>query len=659
MNKYLTLILTGIICFTAVVSGQVVSDDKKPLSGEGDVRMEDDQKGEKASSLSDTSRVKQAELKKEEEDTLKIAPITSRLYWYDLENRLSSKNDSSRYEIFRLADEIKLIYTDMSDIFRNQPLWFDFDLKESGRPAYISMINTYPHQTPFFYGGILMNDQLQGQYNSQFIPLNFIQFAETDIAAGNLRGFGLGTGAQISITSPSIHFRRPWTKIVYKQGSYGYSDVDISFQLPISSTFSFQLGGLRKLYDGAIAFSGLDAENYRAEFTWQYSPALYIRGQLFLDRSKVGLTSFDERQEIVSPKNDEHRDDYFLDITWLPDDSTGQRLHLLIYHTWYARKFSDFLSTYTFETKSKRYGIDGNYNFFLGSGELLLGAGILLPQIFGDPFKDQPSIPSFNTYAKMQIPFSDRMKLVAKAQLLYMKDFDPDIIPSLGMEYHIASDQQVSLNATYGHRFPNATERFFDFDSLYGNKNLEPERYLTFHGQYRVYKLNRWHLQLDGGYHRIEKEIVWSDSIFQNSRTRDFIFFGLEGSVNIWKFDFALGGQYTMADMHLTPKTSIWGQAHFHDDLLSGALILDAYGTVYYYDRHQDINYQPRLDRFYAGPGQTDAFYALNWKIVATVQTARIFFEMDNALSEEYQFVSGYKEFFRRFRLGVNWLLWD
>jgi len=158
--------------------------------------------------------------------------------------------------------------------------------------------------------------------------------------------------------------------------------------------------------------------------------------------------------------------------------------------------------------------------------------------------------------------------------------------------------------------------------------------------------------------HAILYFLGWKDRLI--SVIEDFQgYVGGGPSINIWKFDFALGGQYTMADIHLTPKTSIWGQVHFHDDLLAGALIIDAYGTVYYYDRHQDIIYQPRLDRFYTGPGQTDAFYSLNWKIVATVQTARIFFEMDNALSEEYQFVSGYKEFFRRFRLGINWLLWD
>ena len=57
------------------------------------------------------------------EDTTDLIPVESNLYWYDIENNLSLKTDSSRYEIHRLADEKKLIYMDMSDIFRTNHLF--------------------------------------------------------------------------------------------------------------------------------------------------------------------------------------------------------------------------------------------------------------------------------------------------------------------------------------------------------------------------------------------------------------------------------------------------------------------------------------------------------------------------------------------------------
>jgi hypothetical protein len=592
-------------------------------------------------------------------DTSEQITVESNLYWYDIQNNLSIKTDSSKYEIHRLADEKALNYMDMSDIFWSQPLWFDFDLIEAGRPAYISLINTYPHQTPLFFGGTLMNDQLQGSFNTQFIPLNYIRFTEVDYSAGSLQNYALWSGAKINIAPYSVHTERPWTKILYKQGGYGYSDVDVYFEVPFSNTFAVQLGGKNSSFDGAIQGSGYDGQNYRAEVTWQYSPQLYIRGQIYLNRIKVGLASFDRDQEFVLPATNEKRDDYFLDVTWLPDDSLDQRLHILLYYSDYTRKFKSTITTYTFETWSERFGFDADYNFLIGRNNLLVGASALLPNIWGDPFKDGVSLPALNTYGKLNMPIGEIFNFRTALQLAYVKDYDIQLLPTLGADLTFSENQYLSFDLTNGERIPNATERFFDFDTLYGNQNLKPETYSTIGGRYYFRKDNEWHLKIDAGYHNIGNEIVWKDSTFTNQGSRDFVFCGAEGYLKVWWFDFILAGQYTFADINLTPKSSLWGRAHFNWVLLNGALIFDAYGTFTWYDKHQDIKYQPRIDRYYTGLGESDAFVSLSWKLMATVKSARIFFEMDNALEEYFEIISGYPDFYRRFRLGVNWTLWD
>jgi len=593
------------------------------------------------------------------QDTSDLIPVESNLYWYDIQHNLSVKTDTSAYEIHRLSDEKSLIYMDMSDIFRSQPLWFDFDLIEAGRPAYISLINTYPHQTPLFFGGTLMNDYLQGIYNTQFIALNHIQFAEVDYAAGSLQNYALWSGSKINITPHSVHTRRPWTKILYKQGSYGYSDVDVHFEVPFTSHFAVQLGGKNSSFDGAIQGGGYDGQNYRAELTWQYSPQLYFRGQIFLNRIKVGLASLDQDQEILLPATKEERDDYFLDVTWLPDDSLDQRLHLLLYYSYYTRKFKDTYSTYTIETFSQRFGFDANYNFLIAGNELLIGASALLPKIWGLPFDDGVDISALNSYGKLNVPLGEILTFRAGLQLSYIQDYDLQLLPILGADIVFSDNQNLSFDMTNGKRLPNATERFFNFDTLYGSQNLKPETITTIGGRYYYQQMDRWHLKLDAGYHRIENEIIWKDSVFSNQDSRDFIFCGAEGYLKVWWLDFTLAGQYTFADVNLTPTSSLWGGAHFNWVLLNGALIFDAYGTFTWYDKHQEIKYQPRIDRYYTGLGESESFISLSWKLMATVQTARIFFEMDNALEESYEIVSGYPDFYRRFRLGVNWTLWD
>jgi len=654
-----SLIVFLILLFSALALAQDVPDIKRRQEDDRRKKRQERTKQTPADTTGRGPARAGEEFAKAEKDTTKLIPVESGLYWYDIENHLSQKTDTSRFSIFQLTDEKGLVYKDMTDILNDQPLWLDFDLAEAGRMAYISTTNLYPHQLSFYYNNILMNDFMQGMFNAQFMPLNYIQTAETDLNQGNIRNYAIGNSSQINVTSNSEQFQEPWTKILYKQGSYGYSDLDVSLAVPFSPTFAMQLGGTNRYFDGTIPDAGFRGVNYRGEFTWQYSPEIYIRTQLFLNRNKAGLTAFDFSQKILSANNEENRDDIFADVTWLQDDSTGQRLHVLLYHSFYGRKLRDNYSDYTIESKSVRYGIDANYNIFLAGSEILLGAGVLYPKVFGDPFPETFIFPSYNVYGRWRLPLSGSLMLKADAQALKVKDYKPLLMPSAGLDYNFTDKQFASFEVSAGQRLPNATERFWDFDTLYGKEDLDPEKYFSASLRYHYKYPKLWHLDLKAGYHRIDDEIVWLSPQFKNAGSRDFYFFSAGGSFTLWKFTLGLGGQYTLADINLTPAESAWGRLHFHDSYLNGALIVDAYGSAFYQGRHQNIMYQPRLDRFYPGVGNTDAFVSVEWKIVATIQTAQIFIEMENALSTDYQIVFGYLNYLRLLRFGINWVLWD
>jgi outer membrane cobalamin receptor len=203
------------------------------------------------------------------------------------------------------------------------------------------------------------------------------------------------------------------------------------------------------------------------------------------------------------------------------------------------------------------------------------------------------------------------------------------------------------------------SERFWNYDSLYGNPDLEPEKYTTIHARYEYRPAQNWKFLLDLGYQQIENEIVWNEPNFINSTKRDFGFAAADAQLEFWKFKWGLGGQYTMSDINLTPEYSAWTRLHFHQSILSGALIFDAYGVINYEGSHNNILYEAMLDRFYSNTGIAESFYVFNWKLVATIKSMQIFFEMDNTLSKDYQVVFGYINYLRLFRFGLNWILWN
>jgi outer membrane cobalamin receptor len=595
-----------------------------------------------------------------EPETLKTMPVNSKLYWYDLGNTLHPINDSSDYEVYRYSTQKSIIFTDLGSIFQYQPLWFVYDLQEMNRPTYVAMLNKYPHQNSIFYNTVLMNDPVHGMYNLQYLSVDFTRFIEAGTASQNLQNFMYTADEKIAVTSAHRHTPAAWTKILYKQGNFGYTDLDISFVKPVSKNVALQLGGFSRQYDGSIINGDHRGYNFRGELTWQYSPRLYFSTQFYLGRERSGMTSYDINLDFPYPRFAEDRDDYFFDLTWLPRDSTNQRLHLVLYNGYTYRRVKDYYNRgYQIKTHINRYGLDANYNFCIKQMNFLVGAGTLLPRVSGTAFKKNYFPSTFNTYGMLKLPLKKKLDLEAAAQIATANGFNPRLQPFFSLSFKPDSNQNMGLEFAQSVRFPTLDERYFNFDTLFGNPHLQPEEHRSASLKYSLRLAARWKIQLTGGACWIRNEIGWREPNFYNAGSRDFYYLALRNDYSFWKIDLQTGGQYTLADLYLTSRSSIWLSGHFFQKLLKGALLLDAYGTVLYFDRHRNINFDQRLDRFYLTDGYEQGYYVLNWRVVATVKEAEIFAEAENALSGEYEVINGYREFFIRFRFGVNWILWD
>jgi hypothetical protein len=563
--------------------------------------------------------------------------------------------------MFNAGDEKNFSYVNLTDMFRENALWFYFDLKENGRPAYMAPVNLFPHQTAVFYNGSYMNNPVHGMYNLQFLSVPNSKSIEVHHGRGGMQTHGWTGGSRLQVTPDSRYSQEPWTRILYKQGVFGFSMLDISFVKSFSDKFTLQLGGFNNLYDGTLLTAAFQGTNFRAEANWLPSPELYIKVHAFLDRHKIGLAQYEVLNELVRPLLDESRDDYFVDITWFSDQEHRNRFHFQFFVNTYLRELwdennADFYMRY----EHARYGTDINYNLDVGIFKIIAGGGALYTRVWGSPFTKTYYPHSGNVYASAEVPLGNAVKIHAGVNAPIQKDYTPE--PNIFVDLHTKIAEKYSLNFGFSRstRLPNAGERFFDFDTLFGNQNLEPEVHTRLEAMFKMKVTDNWSMQLDGGLHRVSHEIIWKDPQYMNaSSNRDFVFTGVATGVAFWKFDTRIGGQYSFADVNVAPRSSAWGKIHFHDVWLNGALILDLYGWAHFYDEHNDLFFDPRLDRFYVGENLTESYYVLNWKAVATIQEARVFFEMDNALSADYEVIQGYQERYYRWRFGIDWILWD
>ena len=231
--------------------------------------------------------------------------------------------------------------------------------------------------------------------------------------------------------------------------------------------------------------------------------------------------------------------------------------------------------------------------------------------------------------------------------------------PALTAKYHPDSTVQFQLDFRQDQRQPNATEHYFESENFHGNPGLDQEKITSISAKadakfFKVFKVGVF-----SAYRKITNEILFNSLSFQNGPSRSFMYAGGKTSLNLYRFEVAMGGQISSGKNLIGPEHSAWLQVNYHDVWLNGALIIDAIGQARYYGPQNRIQYHPILERFYPSEMQFDPFFTLSYKIVATVKSAQLYMAMDNPLSTEYTLVDGYPELYRRVRFGVNWVLWE
>ncbi len=429
-------------------------------------------------------------------DSVLTQPVKSQLYWYDINNNLRVPSDSSRSQIFRAGDQKDMNYVSVTDLFREDALWFYYDLKENGRPAYMAPINLLPQQTALFFNGAYMNSPVHGMYNLQFLSVPHTQSIETDGTLGGMQSYGQSGGSRIQVTPVSLHSEEPWTRILYKQGVFGLSVLDISFAKAFSDKFSIQLGGFNNLYDGTLLTAAFRGVNLRGEITWQIDQDLYLRSQVFLDRHKIGLAQYEILNEVVRPLMQEIRDDYFLDLTWFPDKGHKNRFHVVAFGTNYSRELWDENDpSFYLQFEDIRYGLDANYNLDIDDINLLVGGGALYTRVRGIPFSQTYYPHSGNVYGAVEVPLGNNLNINAGINIAAQGKYTPQINANAGLNFQIAQNQYIDLSVGRTNRFPNSGERFFDFDTLYGNPDLVPERHSRIEASYQIRSDDNWQLQ--------------------------------------------------------------------------------------------------------------------------------------------------------------------
>ncbi len=560
---------------------------------------------------------------------------------------LAATGDSVQTAVYRYEDNIHIAYNGFADAFRNEALFHVFDFLEMGEPRYVSALHLLPGQTNVYYEGHLQNDPISGLYNTRFLSLDALKSVEAS-PFQNISGNGFDN---VNVKGRLQNPEKPYTRLMFRQGDFGFTDLDIQFARQLNKHTSLQLGGINKLndinrYHGVI---------YRTALNWQPTPNIFSRTVYRANREHMYLPSvypLDRRW------HKEERDELFQDLTWYTDSTKQERWHFKAGVSGTKRKNASAADSFKVKYRFLRAEFSVDRNLKTGPLEWLVGLSAWQNRVWGSALSKDFTDSGMEGFlsARMHFLKSVYVQPVLRWNSLYGANAFLTSAVTAGYD-----GSGVKLNAQYRkeRRRPNRSELSFAYAPYFGNRFLKEERMQSLIASAEVLFSPNFKLSAEAGSRNLENEIVFDKPTFRNSAGRAFTYFSAKASWRSAKFRVASGGQISNGTRLLAPPKSAWLSAGWHSVWLKGALIIDAMGSVNLYDRRNNVSFDPLTEHFYRDGTQSDGRLFFSYKLVATVRDAQLYMAMDNPLGSEYQIISGYPELYRRVRFGFNWDLWN
>jgi outer membrane receptor protein involved in Fe transport len=189
---------------------------------------------------------------------------------YGLNNGLAFQNEDSHYHADTLSihQAQKNNYRYLGDLLSySQGLWIR-DSEMLGQWASCRIRNSHVNQVLLLVDGQPINDPWTGTHNLNLVPVEMIDRIEV---FPGLNPFGkTAIGGIVNVVSRNLDSYKPFTKVVYRSGKNGFSDLDVTFGQKLSSKLEIISGVLLQKYGELIPSQTYSAQKTRAKI--QYRP---------------------------------------------------------------------------------------------------------------------------------------------------------------------------------------------------------------------------------------------------------------------------------------------------------------------------------------------------------------------------------------------------
>jgi outer membrane cobalamin receptor len=617
-------------------------------------------------------------------DTLRIPPIAAIPSLGSTDRRLAITAVIADSMLYFLD------YRSFADLLSLAPGVYVRNLGSTGQWQGITMQGVDDRSIAITVDGILANDPLTGRFNTNFVSTEQLDRIEV-VPATQAYFYGFnGTGGATNIVTMNRLAPRPFTRIRYSEGPYGFSFVDGLASQNILRGLNLTIGAAHPLIDGRYPNSGYNAWTARAKLRYNVSSAVNLYFSEIYNSTDLGLNGgidpatplhvrFDRIAAAVrstTARESVNRHDLQLGALarLLPNDTVATTAVTLFYST-ALNEYRDG-TRIAQDHRTRWHGMRATQDLYIGEQYLYVGAEVQSRRIIASSATGNHRATLSSLFGRTEFRAGTVIQLTPS---LRIDRYAGTNRIAYGVTATASPAAWVGLTGGYSrsYRFPTFQERFWQDSVVSADRtDFDTERHDVTEIALRLSD-DQSDRRIDAAlFHRtirnpinilpMEGEFAFPSLLFAQHDRETHRGFHASAHLRVGSFVAEGHAQFTEvtdergSNPSLVPRWNNAGGLYFWDKLFGGHLDLKIGFKGRYFSSHRGVEYNPQARQFVPSTfTRVGAASVLDGVLIARIGDAHIHFIWENLFDEEYVITSFYPMPDRGIRFGVRWNFLD
>jgi len=565
---------------------------------------------------------------------------------------------------------------DHGDYLAHFPGIATLDLGSMGQESPFAIHGAQPQWTKIYLDGMPLKNPLTGFSDSSFPPINMVSSIST-----------VTSDHAIKIHLADIDDPRPYSRVQFRTGDWGYSDLGLSLAMPLNQKTSFLFLGNRQVYQGYFQETSEVVANqprqvkhsrYLVRLQHKSNARLRIKAIAMLNRNRTDAPAEiwpDLIPVSLTSKRETSRFDFNVQTEYGDLATVGSSWRANLQSSKIQRKsFNDSL---IFDNTTGVLSLDIGHQIRHKNNQLDLVGLVETYELLSDSLgsrRDFLYLTKLKNVWQINAAWNLTIKLTAESFQPDMSRDDPlaaslALKPEMGIS-HTRNNHSLWFIARYDKRNRSFAERFWPLQGFSVVDKIDNERMFISETGFKLKKdtwifSNHWyftHTTEWPQFNDISNDRIYQPTFDKSGRT-------LFGSGLLFDWDFIKNGKIgVIADFVQVTNSQLQKQTFAPQYLTRsfieyGSPLFDQY--VFFKIRLTNRSYGERFGWRYAGNSGARQYTRLSPASLFDVAAALIFSEVtvklsfENSFNQAYQLTPGFYMPPRTLRFSIDWEFWD